>query len=709
MAALGICCESFAAPQSGIAPLHTQMAEIGEPAIGPQIQETPRTTSAIMPTAAVAASTLFYDHGQPTVYEQLMLEYINRARANPGAEAARLGIDLNQGLSPGTIANTFKAPLALHPLLIQAARDHSDWMLATGTFSHTGVGGSNVGQRISAAGYVLSGSWTWGENIAWGGSSGPVDPIASTIARHEGLFISPGHRTNLMKADFDEIGLGIRLGLFQGWNALMATQKFARSGSTPSPFAVGVAYYDFNGNSMYDPGEGIGGVRVAVDGAAYYTDTAAAGGYALPVPASGGTRQVTFGAYEWSEGRSVTFPPAINHKVDFVPIYQPPVLTGPARIPVGQASAFTISAVFGADLFRVGIQQRLPAATDSPTDLSRMVNGTTGGLNPISSARVHTGTHAYHLAHPTSGHLDQRLTYKTPFQVGAAAELRFYSRLGWATSGQQAQVRVSEDGGSHWLLVHTQAGSESAGEPAFNLRTVDLSAYAGKEILIQFRYFLSTGSFYSGTSADLGWHFDQVQFTDLLAIETLDEREIVPGSIFYYTPQAAAQTLTFQVTPLHRDLPWPAGPAISVTTTTANTYQSWAADFEASAGLPAGTIGNHPVADFNGDGLANALAFVFGLDPVHTSAGESLPHMLQGSDRRMRFVYRERVDSPFAIVPEISLDLQSWHAWNDPALPGTVTLEDHGVSQDMRTHHLVLPPELGPRGTARVRLHIEAH
>jgi len=38
-----------------------------------------------------AANTL-YSHGDPTPQEQLMLELVNRARANPAAEAARLGL-----------------------------------------------------------------------------------------------------------------------------------------------------------------------------------------------------------------------------------------------------------------------------------------------------------------------------------------------------------------------------------------------------------------------------------------------------------------------------------------------------------------------------------------------------------------------------------------------------------------------------------------
>lgn len=56
-----------------------------------------------------------FDHGNPSDYEQLMLELINRARAAPGAEAARLGIDLNQGLDPGTISDC-RGPLPARAL-----------------------------------------------------------------------------------------------------------------------------------------------------------------------------------------------------------------------------------------------------------------------------------------------------------------------------------------------------------------------------------------------------------------------------------------------------------------------------------------------------------------------------------------------------------------------------------------------------------------
>ena len=50
--------------------------------------------------------------------EQYMLELINRARANPSAEASRYGIGLNDGLAAGTITTAAKQPLAPQQNLI---------------------------------------------------------------------------------------------------------------------------------------------------------------------------------------------------------------------------------------------------------------------------------------------------------------------------------------------------------------------------------------------------------------------------------------------------------------------------------------------------------------------------------------------------------------------------------------------------------------
>lgn len=244
-----------------------------------------------------AARGAVYYQGDPTDAEQLLLQLVNRARANPQAEADRLGIGLNDGLSSGTINGDPKQPLGFHAKLIDSARAHSDWMLEVDVFEHTGVNGSDPGDRMRNAGYPFSGNWTWGENISWGGTTGNPELYDYTRQAHDNLVRSPGHRVNIMKGDFDEIGLGVRQGQFfyqgRNWNAVMTTENFAASGGTPGPLLVGVVYRDANRNQFYDPGEGVGDVTVQLDGSSDSAVTSKSGGYSLPYTGSGSV-QVSF-------------------------------------------------------------------------------------------------------------------------------------------------------------------------------------------------------------------------------------------------------------------------------------------------------------------------------------------------------------------------------------------------------------------------------
>ncbi len=208
---------------------------------------------------------LAFDASLPTAHEQFLLEMVNRGRADPLAEATRYGIDLNEGLEAGTISAAAKQPLAFNPFLIDAAQRHSQWQLDTDTFSHTGAGGSTAGERMTAAGYDFTGSWTWGENIGWFGTTGAVDVTDFTARIHRGLFLSKGHRTNVMGETFREVGLGVRAGEFESdgmpFNSVMVTENFAASGT--GVFLTGVAYDDTGlDDDFYTPGEGLGGVTI---------------------------------------------------------------------------------------------------------------------------------------------------------------------------------------------------------------------------------------------------------------------------------------------------------------------------------------------------------------------------------------------------------------------------------------------------------------
>ena len=229
-----------------------------------------------------------------TANEQLLLELINRARLDPLAEAARYGIDLNQGLTPGTLDGSTKQVLAANDFLNIAAEGHAQWMLNTDTFSHTGQGGSSAGARMSSAGYSFTGSWTWGENISWRGTTGTPDLEGWIYTQHEGLFRSSGHRENILNGTFREVGLSQEQGVFttnRDYNASMVVENFAKSGT--AYFITGVVYDDTDANAFYTPGEGLGSRSVVVAGGAS-TSTAAAGGYAIAT--TSGTHTVTLGA-----------------------------------------------------------------------------------------------------------------------------------------------------------------------------------------------------------------------------------------------------------------------------------------------------------------------------------------------------------------------------------------------------------------------------
>lgn len=274
---------------------------------------------------------------EPTAAEQYMLELINRARANPAAEAALDGIDLNEGLAPGTISTGAKQPLAFNPLLVAAARSHSNWMIQNNTFAHN-EGNVDPGAQMSAAGYPFVGNWTWGQNIAFRGSTGSTPAVGTTVGQEENdLFIDAGiagrgHRTNLMSDLFKEVGVGVGTGMFQGYNSVLTSQDFAAESG--DGFLTGVAYKDADGNNFYSVGEGLGGITItatrASDNSVFATNTWTAGGYTLAL-APGTYTVVATGTGLGTVTTENVVMSSRNVAVDFTPAggSTPPVVTPP--------------------------------------------------------------------------------------------------------------------------------------------------------------------------------------------------------------------------------------------------------------------------------------------------------------------------------------------------------------------------------------------
>lgn len=258
---------------------------------------------------------------QPSANEQYMLELINAERAKAGIQ-----------------------PLAFDSDLFTAAEGHSAWMIGADTFSHTGAGGSTAHQRMMAAGYDFTGSWSSGENIAWASTRAPVGLQDEVQLLHQNLMASDGHRANILNANFREIGIGFETGEYKGWDGAFVTENFARSGSGSQ--LTGVAFDDRDGDVFYDPGEGLAGITVtakSTQGATFTTKTLDAGGYALDLPA--GTYAVTFSGGGIAGTTKTATIGTQNVKLDLADpalgTAPAPVVTAPAPVvtpPAGQST-----------------------------------------------------------------------------------------------------------------------------------------------------------------------------------------------------------------------------------------------------------------------------------------------------------------------------------------------------------------------------------
>ena len=124
--------------------------------------------------------------------------------------------------APGNLADVRAAVLCLHnrdraahglPALREnaklrtAADEHSAHMVDAGFFSHDAPGGSDMADRILGAGYARGQGWSLGENIAWGSGS-----LATAAEIQRAWMESPGHRANILRRQFREIGIGVVVG-----------------------------------------------------------------------------------------------------------------------------------------------------------------------------------------------------------------------------------------------------------------------------------------------------------------------------------------------------------------------------------------------------------------------------------------------------------------------------------------------------------------
>ena len=91
--------------------------------------------------------------------------------------------------------------LTRNPLLELSSQRHSQDMALRKYFEHDTPEGVDSHTRINVAGYLQR--WT-GENLYWG-----TGPKSTPVGAIEGWMKSPGHRANILRPQYTEVGVGI--------------------------------------------------------------------------------------------------------------------------------------------------------------------------------------------------------------------------------------------------------------------------------------------------------------------------------------------------------------------------------------------------------------------------------------------------------------------------------------------------------------------
>ena len=518
-----------------------------------------------------------WEIGDMSDEEQLYLELVNRARANPVAEGdwlvdtgdkdilsnlAFFNVDLDRVLNDpdhGFYQLPAAQPLAPNAKLNQAARNHAQDMFDNTFQAHLGSDGSTAGDRISSVGYN------------WGAYSENVFAQADSVVHgHAGFQIDwgfgpggiqnpPGHRIQIHNGNYREFEVGVINGhklnafpesndsKFRDVGPQVVAQLVARE-FVEGPFITGVAYYDFNGNAFYDLGEGLGGITVYAPGSLYHAVTTSSGGYAIPVDADGNYSVNMAHAELPSLSSVVTLSDKANVKLDYVLDYAPGV-TGPGKPVPGLPATYQVNTLPLAELYQMERNISVPF-TETEGGEQGMDEFTYVGIDSytvLQSSIKHAGDRAFRLAHnaPIG---DELLEWNRRFEVGPGASLTFLSRLGSAFENETAAFQVSNDNGESWQSLWTQIGTSLNSNPvlapserSFTPRVIDLSAFEGQTILVRWAFEFTRGRVWVGSDEfqGTGWYIDSISAVGLKSLESNRFAE-QPENEFTITPDSSA-------------------------------------------------------------------------------------------------------------------------------------------------------------------------
>jgi len=194
-----------------------------------------------------------------------------------------------------------------------------------------------------------------------------------------------------------------------------------------------------------------------------------------------------------------------------------------------------------------------------------------GGYNVIDSSFASSGSASFHLATGEIG-TTQTITFPNAYVIGSSSSLSFESMVRAATDTQIAKVNVSLDNGVSWINEFSQPGLTAQGdgggpdENSFSTKTVDLSAYEGRTLHIQFEYAHTGGFAFPGADSNVGWFFDDITLTGVESMSSITTSELLPDATTFDFTAAAEGGVSLQAQGMLHDfyeMEW--GTVLSVT------------------------------------------------------------------------------------------------------------------------------------------------
>ena len=154
------------------------------------------------------------------------------------------------------------------------------------------------------------------------------------------------------------------------------------------------------------------------------------------------------------------------------------------------------NAANGTTNFTVSAVQTYPLITNAPDNL--------------------TGN-CFHLAHVNATALMLQLNEQ--LFPSNSTTVSFKSLLGYASTNEVARVQVSTNGGTSWLSLFSEAGTNGPGETTFTQHTLALSNYAGAVVLLRFNYdLIPGGGYYPYNYNYVGWCLQNIIVTNTLQL-----------------------------------------------------------------------------------------------------------------------------------------------------------------------------------------------